>query len=655
MNKPLQSTESMSPASPPEQAEATVAKIAPIKTARSPEEKILHELRRAQAELHSSRARYFDLYEFAPVGYVTVSGTGLILESNVAAASLLDLPRNEMINAPISRMIHKDDQDIYHLMHKRLIGTDAPQTCDLRMAKSDGTIFWAHLAATTMRDENGSTGCRVVLSDITGQKQVEESLRESELRLRAIIENEPECIKIVNAEGRLLQMNPTGLAMIEADSIEQVQGCRILDVIAPEYRAAFADLHRRVIAGESIQMEFEVQGLRGGRRWLETHAVPMLEKGQTVHLAVTRDITARKRAEEKILQLSMAVEQSPVLIIITNRNGAIEYVNPKFCAVTGYTREEVMGRNPRILKSGDKSPEEYRELWTTINAGKEWQGEFHNKKKSGELYWESACISPIRNESGRIAHFLAVKEDITERKQAEKELQEKNAEIKRFTNTVSHDLKSPLVTIKTFLGYLEEDIKTRNAGATDKDLGYIRGAADKMERMLNELLELARIGHMANAPVTVPLQEIVKEALLLVAGQIATRRVLVEVTQEPVWLHGDRSRLVEVFQNLLDNAVKFLGDQPAPRIEIGMEPEDGEVVLFVRDNGRGIDSRHQSKLFGLFEKLDPHTPGSGIGLAMVRRIVEAHGGKIRVQSAGSGKGAEFRFTLAKTQMRKQIL
>ena len=185
--------------------------------------------------------------------------------------------------------------------------------------------------------------------------------------------------------------------------------------------------------------------------------------------------------------------------------------------------------------------------------------------------------------------------------------------------------------------------------AIAKDLGYIQGAVDKMESLLNELLALARVGHMPNSPVEVPLQDVVREAQLLVAGQIAERGVRVEITSEPVVLCGDRPRLVELFQNLIDNAVKFLGDQPVPRIEIGAEQEAGEIVLFVRDNGKGIDPRHRSKLFGLFEKLDPHTPGSGIGLAMVRRIVEAHDGKIQAQSDGLGKGSTFRFTLAKTE------
>ena len=141
------------------------------------------------------------------------------------------------------------------------------------------------------------------------------------------------------------------------------------------------------------------------------------------------------------------------------------------------------------------------------------------------------------------------------------------------------------------------------------------------------------------------------EALALVAGQIAERGVHVEITSEPILLHGDHHQLVAVFQNLLDNAVKFLGDQPDPRIEVGTETKDGEVVLFVRDNGKGSAPCDQPKIFGMFQKLDAHTPGSGIGLAMVRRIIEAHGGNIEAQSDGPGMGATFRFTLANTEQK----
>jgi signal transduction histidine kinase len=277
-------------------------------------------------------------------------------------------------------------------------------------------------------------------------------------------------------------------------------------------------------------------------------------------------------------------------------------------------------------------------------------------RKDGSRFWAGVVITAIRDEMGTLRGFAKVTRDITERKQAEeilrqrdRDLRERNDELTRFTYAVSHDLKSPLVTIKTFLGYLEQDTRKGDTTSQDKDLGYIHTAAEKMSRLLDELLELSRVGRKTNPPVEAPLQAIVKEALELVAGQIADRGVKVEVTEEPILLYGDRRRLVEVFQNLVDNAVKFMGNQPSPRVEIGAEQAGVEIAFFVRDNGIGIDIRHQNKLFGLFEKFDPATEGTGIGLALVKRIVEVHGGKIWMESEGLGKGATFRFTLAKTR------
>jgi signal transduction histidine kinase len=204
-----------------------------------------------------------------------------------------------------------------------------------------------------------------------------------------------------------------------------------------------------------------------------------------------------------------------------------------------------------------------------------------------------------------------------------------------------------LVTIRTFLGYLEKDGLKQDPAEVNRDLAYMRTAADKMARLLDELAELSLIGNKKNPFEEAPLKEIIQEALDLAAGRISQRGVQVRVTEGLVLVYGERRRLVEVFQNLVDNAVKFMGDQTDPRVEIGAESLDDEMVFFVRDNGIGIDPRHQPKVFGLFEKLDPHQEGTGLGLALVRRIVEAHGGRIWVESEGVGKGACFRFTLGK--------
>jgi len=254
-----------------------------------------------------------------------------------------------------------------------------------------------------------------------------------------------------------------------------------------------------------------------------------------------------------------------------------------------------------------------------------------------------------RDKAGSAVSIFGTVLDVTDLRQKERELQERNDELARFAYTVSHDLKSPLVTIKGFLGFLEEDARHQDTGRMEKDLAFIRAAADKMALLLDELLELSRVGHKMSPFVETSLQAIVQDAQALVAGQITARGVQVRVTPEPVLLYGDGRRLVEVFQNLLDNAVKFMGDQPAPCVEIGVRPQGVDTVVFVRDNGIGIDQRHQHKLFGLFEQLDPAAEGTGMGLALARRIVEVHGGTIGVESEGAGKGATFCFTLAKTR------
>jgi len=171
-----------------------------------------------------------------------------------------------------------------------------------------------------------------------------------------------------------------------------------------------------------------------------------------------------------------------------------------------------------------------------------------------------------------------------------------------------------------------------------------------MGRLLDELRDLSRVGRVINPPVETPLQEIVQEALALVAGRIAEKKVQIQVTEDPIILSGDRPRLVEVYQNLIDNAVKFMGEQVAPRIAIGAQKSGDEIVLFVQDNGIGINPRYQEKVFGLFEKLDGRAEGTGMGLALVKQIVELHGGGIQVGSDGLGHGACFRFTLAGTRL-----
>jgi signal transduction histidine kinase len=247
--------------------------------------------------------------------------------------------------------------------------------------------------------------------------------------------------------------------------------------------------------------------------------------------------------------------------------------------------------------------------------------------------------------------FEALQNELREHKQTQnqlrsivRELESKNAELERFTYSVSHDLKSPIVTIAGFIGFLEKDIQKGELTRTQNTIHRIREATKKMQTLLDELLELSRVGRIINPPADVPFEEIVRETIELTDGQLRERQVEVKYDADlPVALI-DRVRMVEVLQNLIVNAIKFLGSQPHPLIHIGRMERDGENIFFVRDNGIGIAPEHHDRVFGLFNKLDPQSDGTGIGLALVKRIIEVHGGKIWVESE-VGKGATFFFTL----------
>jgi signal transduction histidine kinase len=225
------------------------------------------------------------------------------------------------------------------------------------------------------------------------------------------------------------------------------------------------------------------------------------------------------------------------------------------------------------------------------------------------------------------------------------ELEAKNAELERFTYTVSHDLKSPLYTLRGFLDFMDRDAQSGNVVRLRADIARSVDAADKMRRLLSDLLELSRIGRLVNPPEDVPFGEIAREAVGLARGRLDQRGVAVEIAAELPVVRGDRVRMVEVVQNLVDNAAKFMGDQPEPKVEIGVRPVAGEPAFFVRDNGVGVPPQHRERVFRLFEKLEPASEGTGVGLALVKRIVELHGGRIWVEPSLPAGGATFYFTL----------
>jgi PAS domain S-box-containing protein len=354
--------------------------------------------------------------------------------------------------------------------------------------------------------------------------------------------------------------------------------------------------------------------------------------------------------------LLQAIEESPIGIIVTDTDGRIEYVNACQCAISGYSRHELIGHNPRILKSGDKTPEDYARLWQTITTGETWHGEFRNKRKDGTLYWEKAIISPVRDSDGRITHFVAVKEDVSDKKAREDELRrmvlyltETNAELERFAFVASHDLREPLRTVTAFAQLLAK----RYAGQLDADadtyINLLVGGAKRMDALISDLLVYSHIQTDGGKLSPVALDQACRTALGHLQHPILGAGAVVEIAPLPVVM-GDEHQLAQLFEHLIDNAVKFRRPDVPPRITVSASPgAEGEWVVAVADNGIGVEASQQD-IFEIFRRL--HTadqfPGTGVGLAICKRIVRRLGGRIW-HEANSGGGSIFRFTLRAAQ------
>ncbi len=378
------------------------------------------------------------------------------------------------------------------------------------------------------------------------------------------------------------------------------------------------------------------------------------------HESLTKEVAQRTRAEERIREqnafLKNIIESlAHPFYVIDAADYTIRVANSAaaFGAVSDYSTCYALTHGQDKPCEGLLHPcplEEVRQTGQPVVIEHVHRNK-HGKPRNVEIH-----AYPLFEPSGKVAQVIEYSLDITERKSHEKErerliaeLASKNAELERFTYTVSHDLKSPLITIKGFLGYLERDMVSGNLERLRDDTARIHGAVAKMSQLLDELLELSRIGRIVNPPQDVPLAKLVEGAMDILAGRIAERCIAVDIPPNLPVLYGDAARLREVVENLLDNAVKFMGDQSHPRLEIEIRDDSGRNIVCVKDNGIGIDPRYQAKVFQLFERVEQGVEGTGIGLAIVKRIVEVHGGQIWVESEGLGKGSIFCFALPKSK------
>ncbi len=369
-----------------------------------------------------------------------------------------------------------------------------------------------------------------------------------------------------------------------------------------------------------------------------------------------------QESEEQRIMLSQAVEQSLISVVITDIDGNIEYGNPYVMSLTGYTPKEILGKNPRIFSSGEKSVEEYKYLWDTVLSGGVWIGEFHNKKKNGELYWEAAVISGIKNQKGEISHLLAVKENITERKIAEWELKSKNEELRkviaekdRFFSIIAHDLRSPFSGFLGITGLMAEEMQNLTKEEMHQMALSMKKSADNLFRLLENLLQWAGMqqGLIPFQAKLVKLLPIANESLALV-NEVAKNKWIKITSSIPdeteVW--ADAKMLQTVVRNLLSNAVKFT--HKGGHIMLSAQTTgDLGVVISIKDSGIGMSPEMVENLFLLDSKSNRKgtegEPSSGLGLLLCKEFVEKHGGKLWVESE-VGNGSTFSFNIPNKQL-----
>jgi PAS domain S-box-containing protein len=548
----------------------------------------------------------------------------------------------------------------FHHVILRVLETGESQSIEYALPAANATRWFEGRAAPLLLGGGGRKLVVFVVRDITRRKEIEDRLFESRQMLQLILDHIPQRIFWKDRAGRYLGCNrifahDAGLAEPAA-----IVGLTDRDLLWREQAEAFQTGDRTVLeTGASLLAhEEEIPGLGGQRRWVRTNRIALRDSEGLVIgvLGSHDDITTQKRAEETLRKLSRVVEQSPTSIVITDRDARIEYVNAKFTELTGYTPEEVLGQNPRVLNSGATPRETFRQMWTTILAGLEWRGEFHNRKKNGEPYWEEAVISSLKNSAGEITHFIAVKEDITFRKQAEAklkavlgELERSNRDLEQFAYIASHDLQEPLRLVASFVQLLGQRYRGRLDANADQFIGFAVDGAQRMQTLIQDLLAYSRVGREIRPFVPVDCGAIMAQAVQTLSLAIREQQAVVTCDPLPT-VPGDPTQLGQLFQNLVANALKFRRAEP-PRVHVSAAlTEDKKSWQFaVRDNGIGIDAEFYERIFVIFQRLHGRSkyPGSGIGLSICKKIVELHGGRIWVDSV-KDRGTIFYFTLPRT-------
>lgn len=533
-----------------------------------------------------------------------------------------------------------------------------PYDEEMEILTKKGNRKWIRTIGEAVREDGIIVRVQGAFQDITVLRQTEKKLIESETKFRKLFQNHSAIKLIIDPEtGNITEANDAAEAFYGWKA-EEMKNMNIKQINILSDEEIEKEMHRASLA---LNTHFYFRHCRadGSVKDVEVFSSKIEIGGKVFLHSIIHDVTEKKKAEEQLRLLSRSVEQSPVAIEITDINGRIKYVNPAFEATTGFKLEEIKEKNPRILKSGYQGETFYKDLWETILAGKEWTGEIRNRKKNGKLYWEEAVISPIFNENGDIVNFVAIKEDITERKKmvedlvAAKEKAEESDRLKSsFLANMSHEIRTPMSGILGFAGLLKEP---GISGETQQRyISIIQDSGNRMLDTLNDLIDIAKIetGQVKVHLAQIDLNEQIENLYNFFSPMAASKGIELifkdRVPSDASVLITDRAKLDSIFTNLIKNAIKFTDEG---KIEIGCELKDGYLEFYISDTGIGVPVEKWAAIFNRFEHADiEHAKifqGSGLGLAISKAYVEMLGGKIWLHSR-EGEGSVFYFTIPAT-------
>ena len=512
-------------------------------------------------------------------------------------------------------------------------------------------------------------------TEIADRKQAQERAE----RLAAVVESSDDAIISKDLRGIITAWN-RGAEKLFGYSPTEIVGRPML-LLPPDRAAEEADILRRVARGESVD-HFETVRVRKDGALIHVSATfsPIRDNHGVIVGAskIARDITECKDTEES-LKRSLATSEKALkeladqkfaldqhaIVAVTDVHGTITYVNDKFCAISQYSTDELIGQNHRILNSGHHPKEFFQQMYHAIANGKVWHGEIKNRAQDGSFYWVDTTIVPTVSTDGKPQQYVAIRADISERKLVEEqvaklnedlekrvaertaELEAANKELESFSYSVSHDLRAPLRHIGGFSKMLVEEYGSTLDPGAQHYLDRIQAGTQKMGQLVDELLNLARVGRHALQRQLTDLNALVADVISILEPDAAGRQVSWEIADLPA-IECDAVLTKQIFQNLLANALKFTRTRAPAVITIDcrQDAEEGPPVFTIRDNGVGFSMKYQDKLFGVFQRL--HRPedfeGTGIGLATVQRIVQKHGGRVWAEGE-TEKGAAFHFTL----------